>query len=111
MIRLGGGDPSACFKVDKNLENANNLYYILNIDGNNVRMGEMDMSMVTVSSKYQVVIPKQVREKANIKPGTKLQMVEVNGIIQMVPVIPILEMRGYFKGHEIEYAREKKDRL
>jgi hypothetical protein len=35
-------------------------------------------------------------------------MVEVNGIIQMVPVIPILEMRGYFKGHEIEYAREKK---
>ncbi len=68
----------------------------------------MDMSMVTVSSKYQVVIPKQVREKANIKPGTKLQMVEVNGIIQMVPVIPILEMRGYFKGHEIEYAREKR---
>ena len=63
------------------------------------------MSMVTVSSKYQVVIPKQVRERANIKPGTKLQMVEVNGIIQMVPVIPILEMRGYFKGHEIEYFR------
>jgi len=48
------------FKVDKNLENANNLYYILNIDSNNVRMGEMDMSMVTVSSKYQVVIPKPV---------------------------------------------------
>jgi AbrB family looped-hinge helix DNA binding protein len=74
-------------------------------------MREMDMSMVTVSSKYQVVILKQVRENVNIKPGTKLQMVEVNGIIQMALVIPILEMRGYFKGHEIEYTRDKKDRL
>ncbi len=69
------------------------------------------MSTVTVSSKYQVVIPKRVRESANIKPGTKIQMVEVNGIIQMVPVKPIQEMKGYFKGREITYKREKKDRL
>ncbi len=69
------------------------------------------MSTVTVSSKYQVVIPKQVRERANITPGTKIQMIEVNGIIQMVPVRPVQEMKGYFKGREIEYAREKKDRL
>ncbi|MFZ1983094.1 MAG: AbrB/MazE/SpoVT family DNA-binding domain-containing protein [Desulfatitalea sp.] len=69
------------------------------------------MATVTVSSKFQVVIPKQVRLSANIKPGTKLQMVEVNGIIQMIPVRPIQELRGYFKGREIVYAREKKDRL
>ena len=69
------------------------------------------MSTVTVSSQYQVVIPKKVREKANIKPGIKLQMVVLNGIIQLVPVIAIRKMRGYFKGREIEYAREKKDRL
>ncbi len=69
------------------------------------------MSTVTVSSKYQVVIPKKVREKANIKPGTKLQMVEYNGMIQMVPLMSVQEMYGYFKGREIDYEREKKDRL
>ena len=69
------------------------------------------MNTVTVSSKYQIVIPKQVRESANIKPGTKIQMVEVNGVIQMVPVRPLKEMQGHLKGREIEYAREKEDRL
>ncbi len=69
------------------------------------------MATTTVSSKYQIVIPKQVRISANIKPGTKLQIVELNGIIQMIPVRPVQEMQGYFKGREIEYAREKKDRL
>lgn len=69
------------------------------------------MSTITVSSKYQIVIPKEVRESANIKPGAKLQMIEVDGIIQMVPVRPIHEMQGCFKGRELEYAREKKDRL
>ncbi|MBW2370229.1 MAG: AbrB/MazE/SpoVT family DNA-binding domain-containing protein [Deltaproteobacteria bacterium] len=69
------------------------------------------MNTVTVSSKYQIVIPKQVRESANIKPGTKIQMVEVDGVIQLVPVKPIQEMKGHFKGREIEYSREKKDRL
>ncbi len=69
------------------------------------------MSTVTVSSKYQIVIPKEVRENANIRPGAKLQLIEVEGIIQMVPVRPLGEMQGCFKGDEIEYAREKKDRL
>lgn len=72
---------------------------------------EGSMPTVTVSSKFQIVIPKEVRLGANIKPGTKLQLVEVNGIIQMIPLRPIQELQGCFKGREIEYAREKKDRL
>ena len=69
------------------------------------------MSQVLVSSKYQVVIPKEVRREMNIKPGQKMSCIAINGIIHLVPVKPLSELRGFAKGISIEGFREKKDRL
>jgi len=68
------------------------------------------MSTVTISSKYQVVIPTDVREKHGLKPGQKLTFLTINGQIRLIPVRPIEEYRGMLKGMPVEGFREKKDR-
>ena len=68
------------------------------------------MSMVTVSPKYQVVIPKEIRERMDIKPGQQVQMMIYKGHLVVVPVRPIEEMRGFAKGIDAEFEREE-DRL
>ena len=69
------------------------------------------MSQVLVSSKYQVVIPKEVRKEFNIKAGQKMSCIAINGIIHLVPVKPLSALRGFAKGISIEGFREKKDRF
>ncbi len=69
------------------------------------------MSVVTVSSKFQVVIPAKVREKMNLKPGQKVIVVEKDGVVHMIPEKPINEMRGFVKGVKAENLREEADRL
>ena len=69
------------------------------------------MAQVLVSTKYQVVIPKDVREFMHIKSGQKLSCIAIGGVIHLVPVKPISELRGMAKGISIEGLREKKDRL
>lgn len=64
------------------------------------------MSTVTISSKYQVVIPKAVRERLKIKPGQKVEAFAVGGRIELVPVRPISEMRGFLKGMDPDFERE-----
>ncbi len=56
------------------------------------------MQSVTVSPKYQVVIPKTVREALNIHPGQKMQIVEYAGRIELIPESDIKELRGFIKG-------------
>jgi AbrB family looped-hinge helix DNA binding protein len=68
------------------------------------------MSAVTVSPKYQVVIPKEIREEMKITPGQKMQMMIYKGYIVMVPVRPMEEMRGFAKGITATFEREK-DRM
>ena len=68
------------------------------------------MSTVTVSPKFQVVIPRDVREALEIKPGQKLAMFNINGAIHLVPVRPMNQMRGFLKGMSIQGLREKRDR-
>ena len=67
------------------------------------------METVTVSPKFQVVIPKEIREKLKLKPGQKLQIIEFNDRIEFVPVKDIKEAR-VFKRHEYKIEREG-DRL
>ena len=55
------------------------------------------MQTVTVSPKYQVVIPKLIREKLEIAPGQKIQAILYNNRIEMIPIQPIKKMRGFFK--------------
>jgi len=68
------------------------------------------MQSVTVSPKYQVVIPKNVRESLKLKPGQKMQVVEYAGRIELIPEREIKELRGFIKGINTEFKREE-DRL
>lgn len=67
------------------------------------------MEAVTISSKYQVVIPKEVREKFNLKPGQKLVFIPFRGTLRVVVVPPIEEARGMLKGLDTENIREEED--
>ncbi len=64
------------------------------------------MSTVTVSSKYQVVIPKDVRDRLKIRPGQKVEAFALGGRIEFVPVRPIEEMRGFLRGMDPDFERE-----
>ncbi len=65
-----------------------------------------NMEAVTVSPKYQVVIPKAVRERLGLLPGQKLQVIEYDGRIEMVPDRPVTELRGFLKGMNTRFDRE-----
>ena len=68
------------------------------------------MSETTVSSKYQVVIPKSVRERVPLRPGQKLAVVVRGSVIALVPQIAAQELRGFVRGISSEGLREKADR-
>lgn len=71
------------------------------------------MQIVTVSPKFQVVIPKSVREQLHIKPGQKMMAMPYGEHIQLVPIKPIKEMRGFLKGTKLDMTqiRDKSDRI
>jgi AbrB family looped-hinge helix DNA binding protein len=68
------------------------------------------MSTITVSSKYQIVIPARIREALSIKPGQKLHAIEYRGRIELVPVRSIKSARGSLKGIDTRVPRDA-DRL
>jgi AbrB family looped-hinge helix DNA binding protein len=61
---------------------------------------------VTISPKFQVVIPKAIREELGLLPGQKLQAIVYGERIELIPVRPIKEMRGFLKGIETTIDRE-----
>jgi AbrB family looped-hinge helix DNA binding protein len=65
---------------------------------------------VTVFSKFQVVIPKKVRNSLNIQPGQKMQVIEYGHHIVLIPVRPIEEALGSLPGIDTDPQREKVDR-
>jgi len=68
------------------------------------------MTTVTVSLKYQVVIPREIREALGIRPGQKVQVLQYQNRIEFIPVRPIEQMRGFLKGIDTTIEREP-DRL
>jgi len=64
-----------------------------------------------VSPKYQVVIPKEVRESIGLKVGQELQVVAKGGTITLVPERSLASLRGFAKGVKTDNLREKKDRM
>lgn len=69
------------------------------------------MPKVTISSKFQIVIPKEVREALKLRKGESLLVVVRDGLIALVPDRPLKEFRGYLKGMPIEDYREEGERL
>ena len=69
------------------------------------------MVRTKVSSKYQVVIPKDVRSRAGVRPGQEFIVVTKGGVITLVPDRPVSEMRGFLRGIRTNGFREKKDRV
>ena len=68
------------------------------------------METVTVSPKFQVVIPKEIRESLKLAPGQKIQALLYENRIELIPVRPIKKMRGFLKGIDTSIGRET-DRL
>ena len=69
------------------------------------------MSMTTISPKFQIVIPKDVREKLHLSPSQRLQVLEKGGVITLVPEVPLKSLKGTLKGMSRTGLREKKDRV
>jgi len=68
------------------------------------------MHTVTVSPKFQVVIPKDIRESMRLRPGQKLKVIEYEGRIELIPDRDISELKGFLKEINTEFEREG-DRL
>lgn len=64
------------------------------------------MTTVTVSPKFQVVIPQEIRETLNIKPGQKIQVLSYKGRIEFIPVRNAKDMRGFLKGVDTSIVRD-----
>jgi len=69
------------------------------------------MTQVTVSSKYQVVIPKDVRRQLPLRTGQKLAVVVKEGLITLLPDKPLAAFRGFLRAMKVGDIREKRDRL
>jgi AbrB family looped-hinge helix DNA binding protein len=67
------------------------------------------MEAVTISSKYQVVIPREIREQFNLKPGQKIIFIPYNNTLRVILVHPIKEARGMLKGMNTDGIREEID--
>jgi len=64
------------------------------------------MTTLTISPKYQVVIPKAIREMLRLKPGQKIQAIVYQDRIELIPVRPMKKMRGFISGIDTRVERE-----
>lgn len=65
------------------------------------------MTAVTVSPKYQIVIPKEIRESMSIVSGQKIQVMSYQGRIELILLKPMKEMRGFLKGIDTTVTRDE----
>ena len=67
---------------------------------------ENAMETVTISPKYQVVIPRKVREQMDLRPGQVVQVIVYENRIELVPIRPIKDLRGFLRGIDTSVERE-----
>ena len=67
------------------------------------------MTSVSISPKYQVVIPQKVREKMRVKPGQKMHVIAYDNMVVFIPVRPIQEARGSLRGINTHVERDEQD--
>jgi AbrB family looped-hinge helix DNA binding protein len=68
---------------------------------------EIDMASVTVSPKFQVVIPRAARESLRIRPGQKLQVMVYNGQLRFIPIRSLRELKGAYRGVGSDVERDE----
>ncbi len=64
------------------------------------------MNTVTVSPKFQVVIPQMIRNSLGLQPGQKIQAILYENRIELIPIQPMQSMRGFLKGIDTSIERE-----
>jgi|YNPMSStandDraft_1061717.scaffolds.fasta_scaffold179428_2 AbrB family looped-hinge helix DNA binding protein len=69
------------------------------------------MEAVTISSKYQIVIPVRIREKYGVKPGYKAVFIPFENALHLIFVPPLEQARGLFPGLDTEVQREEEDEV
>lgn len=69
------------------------------------------MTATTISPKFQVVIPKEVREQLHVKSGQRVTMVAKNGVIYIVLHVPLKKLKGSLPNLPTQGFRDKKDRI
>ena len=69
------------------------------------------MDTVTISQKYQMVIPRAIREKWNVKPGQKVRFIIYGNRLEIVPVRDIKSARGFLEGMGSDIQRDEEDRV
>ena len=69
------------------------------------------MNTVTLSPKFQVVIPKDVRDRMHLKSGQKMQVLAYGRRIVFLPDESIMDLRGFLKGRDLKLEREETDRV
>lgn len=67
----------------------------------------IDMNTVTISPKYQVVIPKAIRERLALTPGDRMEMIQLSDRIELIPIKSAKALRGIIKGVKNTFEREK----
>ena len=68
------------------------------------------MARAVISPKFQIVIPQEIRERMDLRPGQVLSLIERDGMVTLVPQRPIAELRGIAKGASYEGYRDETDR-
>lgn len=64
------------------------------------------MTIVTISSRYQIVIPRDVRNKLELRPGQKVQALPFKGRVELIPLVPIESARGFVRGIDTTVPRD-----
>lgn len=65
------------------------------------------MTTVSVSPKFQIVIPKAIREALNIQPGQRVQVIQYQNRIELIPIRPVKLARGFLKGIDTTVNRDE----
>jgi len=69
------------------------------------------MTAVTISPKFQVVIPKEIRDQLNLVPGQKVQAIDYGDRVELIPVRPASALRGMLRGMDTSFERDREDRV
>ena len=69
------------------------------------------MPRVTISPKFQIIIPREIRQRLRLRPGQQITLLERDGIITAIPDLPLEKFRGILKGMSRTELREKQERI